>query len=877
MTAAVTSPKKYTRSTIVLVRRLPVMRMRFAILAIVLLAARLAFVDASQAADEPVTLRMIVVGGADEAERLVARLEHGADFAALARAESSDPTAAAGGLLGTVRPSELRPELRDALKGVASGQVTHVVRLPTGFAVVRVEAVPGSAAGAPGVAANPVVAAAGAVKYTLEVGGLPEAEAVLREFDKPVAWDQDPRTICDVRRASMADAQRAFEQFFRPEMSAIRQTRQPFEVMQAHLGLAQLHAYQGALDLAIPQYEQAYQLARASVPTAVQQIEEMLGVTYLHHAGIDNDAFRAPGELCLIPPRPGTSYVKAADADRAIHHFLSYLQQNPDDLEVRWLLNLATMVAGTYPAGVPEPFLIPPARFASSEDVGRFTDVAAPAGLNVFATAGGVIVDDLAGSGRFDVVTSNFYSCGPLHYFRNNGDGSFTERAAEAGLSAQLGGLNILQTDYNNDGCKDILILRGGWEAPQRKSLLKNNCNGTFTDVTAASGLAAPATSTQTAAWVDVDNDGLLDLFVGNEDRPSQLFLNKGDGRFEDISHAAHVDRLSFAKGVAAADYDNDGFADLYVSNYDGTNFLYHNNHDRTFTEVAAAAGVPGSGRGFGTWFFDYDNDGWLDLFVTSYFMSVDETARTYLTLPHNAATLKLYRNLGNGTFRDVTSAVGLDKVYMPMGANFGDLDNDGYLDMYLGMGSPSYAALAPHVLLRNNAGRSFVDVTASSGTGEVHKGHGVAFADLDNDGDEDIVAEVGGATPGDSHAMRLFENPGHGNDWLSVALAGVKSNRAAIGARIKVTVQNDGRETRSISRSVGSGGSFGASPLEQHIGLGHAARIVDLEIWWPTSNTKQHFSDVEKNQVLEIREFASDYKKLNRKPVRLGDARRSR
>jgi hypothetical protein len=213
----------------------------------------------------------------------------------------------------------------------------------------------------------------------------------------------------------------------------------------------------------------------------------------------------------------------------------------------------------------------------------------------------------------------------------------------------------------------------------------------------------------------------------------------------------------------------------------------------------------------------------------------------------------------------------------MPMGANFGDIDNDGYLDMYLGMGSPSYGAAAPHVLLRNNAGKSFVDVTASSGTGELHKGHGIAFADLDNDGNEDILAEVGGAMPGDSHAMRVFENPGHGNDWLSVKLVGVKSNRVAIGARIKVTVENDGRGARAVYRSVVSGGSFGASPLEQHIGLGHEARILDLEIWWPTSNTRQHFHGIDKNQAVEITEFSPDYKRLVRQPVRLGGPRRNR
>ena len=134
---------------------------------------------------------------------------------------------------------------------------------------------------------------------------------------------------------------------------------------------------------------------------------------------------------------------------------------------------------------VPPVYLIPPAAFASAEDVGRFRDVAPQAGLNVVATAGGVIVDDFADNGRFDVVTSNFDSCGPMHFFRNNGDGTFTERTSAAGLDDQLGGLNMVQADYNNDGCKDILVLRGGWEVPQRKSLLRNNCDGTFTDVTA--------------------------------------------------------------------------------------------------------------------------------------------------------------------------------------------------------------------------------------------------------------------------------------------------------------------------------------------------------------------------------------------------------
>jgi hypothetical protein len=211
------------------------------------------------------------------------------------------------------------------------------------------------------------------------------------------------------------------------------------------------------------------------------------------------------------------------------------------------------------------------------------------------------------------------------------------------------------------------------------------------------------------------------------------------------------------------------------------------------------------------------------------------------------------------------------------MGANFGDIDNDGFLDIYLGTGNPTYASILPNVMLHNKEGKFFTDVTASSGTGELHKGHGVAFADIDNDGDEDLLTEIGGAVLGDSHAFRLFENPGNDNDWISLHLVGVKTNRAAMGARIKVTVQNEGKPPRSIYRTVGSGGSFGASPLTQHVGLGKSARILELEITWPGSQSRQTFSDVAADQFLEIKEFAKNYEILKRPKVRLGGTGRDR
>jgi hypothetical protein len=845
------------------------------------------------ASSDEVTLRVIVVDTAEKAQGIVTRLNGGEDFIALARAESIDPTAGAGGLLGKVTLSTLPPALKDALVGVTPGRLSSVVQIPTGFAILKVveETDPANRnMNAASSAESPTLATKTSVRFVIDVSGLVEAEAVLQAFPKPAGWDQNPRTICEMRRQSLASSQKSLEDFLSPEKHTGGAVRPPFDVMQAHFALAQLHAYHGRMDRAIDQYQRAYRTARAGVPTAALRMLEALGVAYLHKSGLDNGVHRAPGDICLLssfddfsgrPEQrrgaipPGRSYTRTGDSERAIEHFLNYLKEKPDDLEVRWLLNLASMTIGRYPDSVPPAYLIPPSAFSSTEDVGRFRDVAPLAGLNVVATAGGVIVEDFAGTGRFDVVTSNFDSCGPLHYFRNNGDGTFTERTSAAGLDDQLGGLNMSQADYNNDGCKDILLLRGGWEVPQRKSLLRNNCDGTFTDVTTASGLATPVTSTQTAAWADIDNDGWLDLFVGNEESPSQMFLNKGTNGFEDISRSAGVDRAAFTKGVSAADYDNDGFVDFYVSNFKGSNFLYRNNHNNTFTDMARAAGVPGPGYGFGTWFFDYDNDGWSDLLATSYITSVDESVRPHLGLAPNATRLKVYRNVGDGTFHDVTADLGIDKVYMPMGANFGDIDNDGFLDVYLGTGNPSYASLVPNVLLHNKDGKAFVDVTVSSRTGELHKGHGVAFADLDHDGDEEIVAEIGGATPGDSHPLRLFENPGHGNDWISLRLVGVKTNRAAIGTRIKLTVENEGR-TRSIYRHVGSGGSFGASPLEQHIGLGRSARIVELEIWWPVSNTRQRVVGLGKNQAVEITELGRSFTALERQQVRLGGTRRT-
>jgi tetratricopeptide (TPR) repeat protein len=826
--------------------------------------------SAQELSAQSMTLRVIVVTSEDAARRIAERLKAGESFAALAKAESTAPSADIGGWLGKLPLAQLRPEMRSALQGLRPGHISSVVRLPIGFAIFKVEDdEPSDATTAVGAA----LASSGAVKFMYDVSGFVDARVSLESLPRAPDWNMHPRSICEARTLSVAATRASVESYLSPENKTALAAQPPLDVMQLHIILGQLAAFEGRMDQAIGRFQEAYQLANAQVPPSALQLEEALGIAHLHKAGMENDLFAKPGEFCLLNGKPRRGYAKTADAEKAVEYFLRYLEKKPEELEVRWLLNIAYMALGAYPARVPSQYLIPPSALQSAEDVGHFNDVAPQAGLNTFASAGGVMVEDFRNSGRFDVATSTADKCGAMSLLGNNGNGTFTDRTAEAGLSGELGGLNAVHGDYNNDGCPDILILRGGWEeTPQRKSLLRNNCDGTFTDVTVASGLGAPTTS-QTAVWTDIDNDGFLDLFVGVENGPAQLFRNKRDGTFEDIAATAGVGRTAYSKGVVAADYDNDRYPDLYVSNYGGSNFLYHNNRNGTFTEFSEGARVLGTPNGFATWFFDYDNDGWPDLFVTSYAPSLDEMVRNYLGMPHNATTMKLYRNLGDGTFRDVSAAAGLNRVRMPMGANFGDIDNDGFLDMYLGTGNPSYGALAGSVLLHNKDGRSFVDVTASSGTGELHRGHGVAFANMDSDGDEDIVFEVGGMTPGDRHAIRLFENPGHGNDWIALKLVGVKSNRTAVGARIKVTVTDEKGQTRAIHRTVGFGGSFGASPLLQHVGLGKAPKTVDVEIWWPTSDTRQQFTNVPKNHWLQIEEFAKRVTPLKRDPVRLGGA----
>lgn len=620
----------------------------------------------------------------------------------------------------------------------------------------------------------------------------------------------------------------------------------------------------------IPELEKALQLARQ------QKIEgtfplEILGTLALSHLQAAEDAnclAHHTAASCLLPVQPEGIHPLPEHARKAGDLYQEFLQQVPRSAVAAWLLNLSRMVTGDFPEGVPEPARLPPRALAEEAPFPRWRDRGAELGVNVVDLAGGAVMDDFDGDGRLDLVTSTADPCDSLKAFRNDGRGGFEDVTKAWGLDAQLGGLNLIHGDSDGDGRLDLLVLRGAWMFEHgriRNSLLRNDLEGSgrFVDVTREAGLAEPAWPTQAAAWADYDGDGDLDLYVGNEAQPpdhaaSQLFRNEGNGTFRDVAEEAGVSNRRFAKGVAWGDFDDDGDEDLYVSNI-GPNRLYENQGDGTFTDVAPKLGVTApERRSFATWFFDFDNDGDLDLFVADYNGPLERIVAPYFGTepgsgPDGGQPL-LYRNEG-GTFTEVSRQVGLDRPTLPMGANYGDLDNDGWPDLYLGTGDPELESLIPNLMYRNAKGR-FEDVTAAGGFGHLQKGHGVAFGDLDGDGDQDLFHQIGGFFPGDAYGNALFENPGppagKTAHWITLRLEGLGpgkgANRFALGARLRIRVRTPAGP-REIHALAGSGGSFGGSSLQQEIGLGDALAVEEVEVRWPGSSP-QAFTGLEMDRV---------------------------
>jgi len=639
------------------------------------------------------------------------------------------------------------------------------------------------------------------------------------------------------------------------------------------------HEDEALKELATVQRQLERTLDRA-LPQAVAELRFLFGMVHLRHGETQNCCLLHNKDSCLLPIRGGGVHTRQAGSQAAVQQFEQAASLAPLNstryLETVWLWNIAAMTLGEHPDAIPEVHRMAPERFLSKEKFPRLMNIAEELGLSTNSLSGSVVADDFNNDGYLDLMVGSWDLREQLRLYLNDGAGKFVERTTEAGLEGMPGALNMVQGDYNNDGRLDVYLLRGAWlfEAGRHPdSLLRNNGDGTFTDVTYAAGLAEENYPAQTASWADYDLDGWLDLYVGGEELPSssapcRLFHNNGDGTFTDVAEAAGVTNNDLVKGVNWGDYNNDRYPDIYVSNLGGDNRLYRNNGDGTFTDVASEAGVADIRVSFPTWFWDYNNDGVLDLFVAAFDGDMAQVARYYLGREVETGVPHVFRGTPSGKFVDATNEVGLDEPTLPMGSNFGDIDNDGYLDMYLGTGSPDYKMIMPNKLYRNSRGERFADVSEAAGLSHLQKGHGIAFADLDADGDQDVFIQMGGSYPVDKYVDALYENPGFGNHWLSVELVGVESNRLGVGSRIRVDVEEEG-QTRSIYRWVNSGGSFGCNPLRQQIGVGQATRVRRLEVYWPKSDLTQTFDDLPVGRIIRVTEGIDEYIETSVRPTK--------
>jgi tetratricopeptide (TPR) repeat protein len=561
----------------------------------------------------------------------------------------------------------------------------------------------------------------------------------------------------------------------------------------------------------------------------------------------------------------GACYYRLGQYEDAARSFYEILQHKPGLID-QWLLRVSLyQIKGELPPLPPEVFFpreepkIDPANAPLLE----FEDIAGRSGLRALNGNGTCAWGDIDGDGDQDLIVAG--SGVFLRAYRND-RGKFTDVTEEVGLSHVPSGYSLNLVDYDNDGALDLYLALNGWSGPMPNMLFHNE-HGKFVNVSKPSGLDDPG-SGFVSLWGDLDNDGWLDVVVANgvlkDGSVPQIYRNNRNGTFTNVTRNAGLDEPpSYGTiGIALGDYDKHGRLDILINGLDhAPNRLYHNDGNWRFTDVARKAGVAQAAHNaFVCFFFDYNNDGWPDILTTSLapWDAVVEGLKRGFAPPNPRAvhpdSSRLFRNNRDGTFTDVTY---LAKLYYPMGtmgAGVADLDNDGYLDIYFGTGDPQMSRLEPNRFFRNNGDGTFTDWTASLHLARPgNKGHGVAFVDIDDDGDLDVFAQLGGHYPGD-HAYNAFyrNRKGNSNHWLEVELEGTKTNRFGVGAQLTVNA-----EGLVVYREVKGSEGFGAtSPYRQHFGLGKKTKIDSLEIRWP-SGARQLLRSLAPDRIVKVREEA--------------------
>ncbi len=605
----------------------------------------------------------------------------------------------------------------------------------------------------------------------------------------------------------------------------------------------------------------------------VLEMQKLLALAYLRLGEQQNCILNHTSASCIIPIAKAGQHAQKEGSTEAMRLYQDVLKQSPDDLTSKYLLTIAAMTLGQYPDGIPKQMRIPEGFFGPKIDFPPFPDISNEMGFTSRGTAGGIALEDFDNDGDLDILTSEWGFHDQIRLFDNNGHGGFVDVTERTGLVGVTGGLNINATDYNNDGYKDVLVLRGGWFRDQGKipsSLLRNNGDGTFTDVTVGAGVYSKR-PTNSAAWADFDLDGWLDLIVGNEsipeqgtafNFPSQLYHNQRDGTFKEVTTEAGIDVNGFVKGCFAGDINNDGLPDIMFSILQNNNRLFLNTSDESglhFKDISATANIAEPKVSFPTWMFDFNNDGWLDIFVSAYSDGSEDLPGKMLRAygkKDDPFRPRIYRNNHDLTFTDVSAEMGVVEPAFTMGCNYGDLDNDGYPDFYLATGEPNLKSIVPNKMYWNRGGKSFTDVTYAGGFGSIQKGHAVGFADMDKDGDQDIYVVMGGSFEGDIYQDIFFENPlGSKNNWVVLKMEGVTANRAAIGARIDAEIVENG-QTRHVHEMVTTGASFGGNSLQVEMGLGQAKEIKSLTVTWPSKKAaKQVFQNIAINKAYYLKE----------------------